>query len=239
MFNREKPAPVGANVPDAHAASFVPAVSIVGGPAADELPDAINYSPRTVRSYRGREEFGALQGPAYDTPDAQLRGEHAHTGPIDPRAVWGAAMPAGALFTAPPAVELRQLDPAAAVVEDAQAAPTRNRAGSTGEDTARASTFSSYLFVRPFDQSAEYGPTSVDKLPMTSPLAAHPIRDTAGVPGGLPSPSGDGPAAGMEAIGTRMNTFRTIPGNWDDQLVANAGAAVSDAAARNSGWRLR
>lgn len=233
---RDKPTPMGAAAPELH--------SIAAGVAAgsppmygDELPDVVNYSPREARSWRGRLEFGAPSTPATDTADAQLRIAHTGQGSPDPRAVWGSASPAGLNFTAPHGVEQRAFDPAAHVVAvNPQGAPVRNRAGSTGEDTARPSTFAAALFQRPFDQFAEYGPSSIDKLPMISPIASVPIQDTAGIAGALPSASGT-TARAMEAIGVRVNTFRTIPSAWDEQLVDNGGAAAQVSSARSRGWR--
>lgn len=233
---REQPAPVGAAEPDLHTSS---AGVAAGSPPqyGDELPDVVNYSPREARSWRGRLEFGAPAAPATDTADAQLRLAHAGAGAPDPRAVWGAASPAGALFTAPHGVELREFNPAEAVAPvNPQGAPARNRAGSTGEDPARPSTFAAAIFQRPFDQFAEYGPSSVDKLPMISPLASQPIQDHAPVAGALPSASGT-TARAMEAIGVRGNTFRTIPATWDEQLVSDETPTPVESA-RARGWRL-
>lgn len=119
-----------------------------------------------------------------------------------------------------------------------ESAPTRPRQGFTGADPTRAARFQFVTLLRRFDQAiGRQHPGPITKVAMDSPLAARP-PERKRLAGARPSATGS-TGTGMTPAGPQRNTFRLVPGAWDERLV-NDGSRATDAAAsrRDRGWRL-
>lgn len=238
-MSKHTPAQVG-HVADvsAHASTALP-------PGVDTTRDddaqPANYSPRESRSWRGVTYGQPAPGPATDGRMGSLPEAHRDGGSANPRGVWG-----GQAGTTGPTHE--SLRPAAEVLDNSraevtlrdQAAPERPRAGSTGADPARRSFMPRWLFFRPFDAWAQYGPAALDKIEQASPVASRPLSFSA--PLADPEPFGGGSGATvMGGWEDTPNTVRLLPQPWDTTTTT----ATSDmgtgreAAARARGWGLR
>lgn len=228
------PAQIGAaSDPSAHIATATTGTSDGHNPAA--APPATVAQPQARRSFRsplggpplgGSESFPGTAGAnvAGTTPGA-------HAGlPAESWRAGGDVNPESYPVTIDalaPVVGERISNTRAGGFVNAQSAPDRTRAGSTGADYARPSVMPKWLFARPFDKGAAEHPAALAKIEQGAPLAARPLRFSAAVPGGVPSAGGLGSAPGMGAIGSQPNSVRLLPQPWDE-LALNTGGPAAD-----------
>lgn len=149
---------------------------------------------------------------------------HSSRGAADPRRGHATILP-------DPGDEVQGVDYSnaqALVVVSPESPPDRPRQGFTGADPARAATYRRPLVLRLFDKLMADHPGDQVKVELGGPLAARP-RD------GLSDLASSQPFAGgstgtqREGIGTRPNTIRILPNQWDALLIDTGGPAVSSA----------
>lgn len=216
--------------------------------ARDETPNEQSDPtiPRAGARWRAATTVAPAPGPSNDAESAALVSAHSGTGTADQRRVYdsgsqgqaGYPLPkAEALYPSPEQLINEQLPE----VIHPNAAPARNRAGSTGEDPTRTSRLPLWLFSRPFDKwaSERLGSSGVEKFEQAAPLASVPTQDTGDVAGAYPSPGGRWAAGRMNPAGILPNSFRLIPRPWDELLVTPQPETTQspDAAPRGRRWR--
>jgi hypothetical protein len=247
------PAQLGAaNIPEAHLLDATPSIVTDRVDSLDQLPDAgINYAPSSPRAFRAQPRFGTPPGPDTDRPTAgeSYTDVHMSRGKPTERQQWGALYPAG--YQQPKQESLRP-SPEYLANERTDRSPAirveidRPRAGSIGTDPTRPSMVPTWLFNRPFDQWAEYGPAhGLPKIEQPSPLASTPLHFANPVPYSVPYAGGDAPTF-MQPVGIQPNTMRIVPRAWDDLLVATGRGvdvpesvpiAGTEGQRRARGWR--
>lgn len=227
--------------PEAHLASAPLPASVQDEMHRDDDLQPANYSPRESRSYRAVAYGAPAAGPATEAVMGSQIDAHTTAGRPDPRAVWGgtAGHPGAtdeSLRTSP-----EVLDNSRAVEAiNVQPLIAQPKAGSTSADNTRESSMPRWLFFRPFDQWAQYGPAAVDKIPSASPLASRPLAFAAPLEHAIPSAGGTGDTLAQgDSLG--QNTVRYLPQPWDEDVVTTNVAATTshDASQRARGWGLR
>ncbi|MFD7908351.1 hypothetical protein ACFV4G_39685 [Kitasatospora sp. NPDC059747] len=205
--------------------------------SAGEFPADESPLGRWVWRLSGQMVAPDNRAPAHGDGGLDTVAEHQSHGEPDRRRQYDALTPAG-YPVALPRVESSptqiRSEPHGSVSIPGVSGLTVNKAGSTSADYARPAGMNRWLFDRPFDQWAAHHPPEVSKLPMPSPLAGNPIRQTIPTPGAVPAPGGVDGVTVMESDQIHRNTVRMVPTPWDQSAVV--GSDVQPFQARR--WRL-
>lgn len=245
------PAQLGnAVVPVGHTltAPVAPGRAPVGGGMPTAGP-AVAIPTPTAR-YRARASYQVSTAPATNASPSPTPAVHVGAGSANPRDQFGGgAGMTGSPDQLAPIPEQRSNEPGAVEVvgRSAAPAPSVTRAGSTGADPSRPSLRPFATLLRAFDQQAVYGQgTAVGKLPLVL-APSLPITQAEDTAGALPNPGGSGVTT-QAGIGGQPNTFRLMPGKWDQALVNTGGPTASQvgdtgtaaiSSRRASGWRAK
>jgi hypothetical protein len=216
--------------------------------ARDETPDAQSDPtiPRAGNRWRAGVTLAPAPGPGTDSDPAAFVSDHSGVGTADQRRVYDSGSQGQAGYPLPKAEGFypspeQLINEQLPEVISPNAAPARNRAGSTGEDPTRTSRLPLWLFSRPFDKwaSERLGSAGVEKFEQASPLASVPVQDTGDVANAYPSAGGRWAAGRMNPVGIIPNSFRLIPRPWDELLVTPQTETVqtTDAPPRGRRWR--
>lgn len=205
----------------------------------DDMPPEANddASLHLGSRWRARSTTSGMVGPGLD---GSTLGAHYDNGQPDARRQWQAQAPAG--YPEPATDELRagteQLSNTRELSQiNAQSAPVRNKAGSTGEDPARPAWIPRWLFNRPWGQWMADGAPSIVKLEQLAPTAGLAYAQHDPTEHGEPSPGGNGITVTGFGVDSAPNTYRLIPRSWDERLTVSDPTAPPVASMRRR-WRL-
>lgn len=243
MSNSRRDAPTYAQLgdaamPEAHASGMV----------VDDPRDELPVGDELAADFPGRGRFAwrmsgrSMPYPNQTSPSAGAAGtstaaEHAKLGEPDARRQSNSLTTAGypvAPERSSTSREEFRAEPHGDVFIPGVAPLTAPRAGSTSADPHHRAGMPRYLYDRPFDQAIAHHPPEVSKLPMPSPLASSPIRQSIPTPGASPSPGGVSGVTTLNPQSVWRNTVRMHPQPYDETAVV--GTSVQPVSRR--GWRL-
>lgn len=215
-----------ANVPDAHTSSARPSGMTGIDLEGDEYATPPADQPRILRGFRAPAVAQTDPDIALGDKQSNRAAAHASKGSPDPRrtetALSGHQSGESSRFKP---MDEHYVNVRENVTIEPEAAPTRPRAGWTGDDNTRTARFQHAHVMRPFDKGIAEHPGAVTKAGQPAPLAARPPERDALV-GGLPSPMGSG-SSKRAGIGVQPNSFRLMPRAWDALAINTGGPAVS------------